>query len=269
MARRSSHARPRAYRETVTQRRLPAEIYWRRRLLLLALLIALAWGVLQLTDRGDDTKSAAADPTTTAPAATPTPTPTPSAVATTPEPQDDGLVDVALTTADAPCDPEEIRVTPTVRSGQLTKGPVDIGLVVSSTATRACTLMPEDAEAIAVISANGTPIWDSTVCKSSLLTGPVKISPQWSTLTAIQWTGRGSGSRCTTNEGWATPGTYTIQIGTLGGEPGKTTFTLDPRPAAPKTPAATAPSAAAPADPAATPVPTTPAPTTPAATPAG
>ncbi|MCW2841703.1 MAG: hypothetical protein JWR55_3186 [Aeromicrobium sp.] len=261
---------PHAYRETVTQRRLPAEIYWRRRLLLVALLIALAWGVLQLTDRGDDAEPAAATRTTSAPTATatPTPTPTPSAAATTPEPQDDGLVDVALTTADTPCDPEEVRVTPTVRSGQLTKGPVDIGLVVSSTAKRACTLTPDDAEAIAVISANGTPIWDSTVCKSSLLTGPVEISPQWSTLASIQWTGRGSGSRCTTNEGWATPGKYTIQIGTLGGEPGKTTFTLDPRPAAPKTPAAATPSAAAPA---ATPAPATPAATTPApaATPTG
>ncbi|MET1037734.1 MAG: hypothetical protein ABW075_05630 [Aeromicrobium sp.] len=243
----------------MTQRRLPAEIYWRRRLLLLALLIAVAWGVVQLTERSGDAEPAAATETTAAPAATPTPT-----VEVTPEPEPDGLVDVALVTAEKPCDPEKVRVTPTVRPGQLTKGPVDIGLVVSSTATAACTLMPDDAEAIAVISANGTPIWDSTVCKSSLLTDPVAVSPEWSTLATIQWTGRGSGAQCTTNEGWATPGKYTIQIGTLGGEPGKTSFTLDARPAAPKpaptaeTPAPAAPAAstaeapAAPAAPAAT-----------------
>ena len=238
----------------MTQRRLPAEIYWRRRLLLVALVIALVWGVLQLTQRGDADE---AKPEPKA-AATTTPAPTPT-VAPTPEPVDDGLVDVALTTSARSCDPEKTRLTPTVKPGQLTKGPVDIGLVVSTTETKPCTLMPDDAEAIAVITANGTAIWDSTVCKTSLLTTPVAVSPQWATMSTVQWTGRGSGSNCTSNEGWATPGKYTVQIGTLGGEPGKTTFTLDPRPAAPKTPATPAPPATP--DPAA---PTAPAPTTPA-----
>ncbi|MET0931074.1 MAG: hypothetical protein ABWX74_16250 [Aeromicrobium sp.] len=239
----------------MSQRRMPAEIYWRRRLLLVALVILVVWGVLQVTDRGgDDEPAAAATTATPTPSATPTPT-----VTTPPAPMVDGLVDVALTTAAKACDPERIRITPTVRGGQLTKGPVDIGLVVSSTQSGPCTLTPEDAEAIAVISANGTPIWDSTVCKTSLLATPIAVSPEWATLATVQWTGRGSGSQCTTNEGWATPGTYAIQIGTLGGEPGKATFTLDPRPAAPKTtapadPAAPAPSAA-PAAPAAQPAP--------------
>jgi hypothetical protein len=257
MARRSSHACLPAYRVTVSQRRLPAEIYWRRRLLLLALVIAIAWGVLQLTNRGDaDGEEPAAAPTTTA-------APTPR-VPAEPEQRLDGLVDVALTTATKACDPEKVRVVPTVRPGQLTRGVVDIGLVISSTQTVACTLQPDDAEAIAVISANDTAIWDSTVCKASLLTAPVAISPQWSTMSSIQWTGRGSGSRCTTDEGWATPGKYTIQIGTLGGEPGKTTFNLDERPAAPKT---SAPPATPTPDPAAptTPAPDPAAPTTPGA----
>jgi hypothetical protein len=240
MARRSSHADASAYRVTVSQRRLPAEIYWRRRLLLLAVVIAVVWGVLQLTGAdGDDEPKAEPTPTKTgAPTASPTPT-----VPPVPAVQTDGVVDVALQSAAKACDPEKIRVTPTVKPGQLTKGPVDIGLVVSSSGTGACTLQPDDAQAIAVISANGTAIWDSTVCNVPLLTAPVQISPQWATLSTMQWTGRGSGSNCTTNEGYATPGKYTVQIGTLGGEPGKTTFTLDPRPEPPKT---TAP----PADPA-------------------
>lgn len=247
----------------MSQRRLPAEIYWRRRLLLLALVIAIAWGVLQLTNRGD-AGGDEPEPTVAAPTVSAPPTTT-----ATPEPEEklDGLVDVALTTAATACDPEKVRVTPTVREGQLAKGPVDIELVVSSTQAEACTLQPDDAEAIAVISANDTAIWDSTVCKTALLTVPVAISPQWATVSAIQWSGRGSGSQCTSNEGWATPGKYSIQIGTLGGEPGKTVFTLGERPAAPKTsapPAAATPDPAAP-DPAATPsAPTpTPVPTTP------
>ncbi|MBD8607418.1 hypothetical protein IFT73_11175 [Aeromicrobium sp. CFBP 8757] len=240
----------------MSQRRLPAEIYWRRRLLLVAVVIAIVWGVLQLTGGGDDGEPAQASGTPTARAsATATAPTTPAAPVQTV----DGLVDVAVVSAATPCDPEKVRITPSVRPGQLTKGPVDIGLVVSSTEETACTLQPDDAEAIAVISANGTPVWDSTVCKTSLLSAPVQLSPQWSTLSTVQWTGRGSGSNCTSNQGWAAAGTYTLQIGTLGGEPGETKFSLDARPAPARTTAP--PAAPATPDPAA---PTTPAPTAPA-----
>ncbi|MCD9200084.1 hypothetical protein [Aeromicrobium wangtongii] len=246
----------------MSQRRLPAAIYWRRRLLLLAVVIGLVWVVQQVTgDDGQSDASAKTDPTTTA-TTTAAPVPTTPPV---PKTVTNGIVDVAVKKAVKPCDPQKVRITPTVRPGQLTRGPVDIGLVVSSTDTAPCTLRPDDAEAIAVISANGTAVWDSTVCKSSLLTTAVPISPQWATMATVQWTGRGSGLHCTTNEGWATPGKYTLQIGTLGGEPGKTTFTLDPRPAPAKT--AEPPAAPDPAAPPAAATPAPPAPTTPAPAP--
>jgi hypothetical protein len=267
MARRSSHEHAAAYRVTVSQRRLPAEIYWQRRLLLLAIVIAVVWAVLQVTGGDDESSSANPSPTPTeatepAPGADPAATTATPTVAPVPQVAADGVVDVVVTAAAKRCDPQKIRITPTVRPGQLTKGPVDIGLVVSSTQAAACTLKPDDAEAIAVISANGTAVWDSTVCKSSLLTEPVQVSPQWATLATVQWTGRGSGSNCTSNEGWATPGKYTLQIGTLGGEPGKTTFSLAARPAAPKTTAP--PAAPTEAAPPAAPAPPTPAPAAPA-----
>jgi hypothetical protein len=198
---------------------LPAGVYWRRRLLVLAVFIALVWVVLQVVGGGDDESGAAK------PSATPSATTAPAATVKT-----KGIVQVALTTATKPCDPEKIRMTPSVRSGQHTKDPVDIGLLVSSSSKTACTLTPDDADLLAVISANGTPIWDSTVCKSSLLDEDVTISAGWSTLATVAWTGRGSGSKCSQDEGWANPGKYTLQIGTLGGEPGRTTFSLTARP---------------------------------------
>ena len=229
---------------TVSQRRLPAGIYWRRRLLLLAVVIAIVWGVLQVRGGGDDEKPAKADATPSKASPKPSASPTTPAA---PKQTVDGPVDVAVVAGTAPCNPEDVRITPSVRPGQLTKGPIDIGLVISSTQTTACTLQPDDADTVAVISANGTPVWDSTVCKTSLLSAPVALSPQWSTLATVQWTGRGSGSNCTSNQGWATAGKYTLQIGTLGGEPGKTAFSLGARPAPAKTPA---PPAAAPTTPA-------------------
>jgi hypothetical protein len=204
----------------VSQRRLPAEVYWRRRLGVLAAAIALVWVVLQVVG-GDDDREKVADKPTAAPTA---------AVTVAPTAKTDGIVDVALASSSKPCDPEKIRITPSVKPGQTTRAAVDIGLVVSSTSKTPCTLEPDDADLLAVISANGTPIWDSTLCKSSLLDEDVAISPQWSTLATVQWTGRGSGSQCSPKEGWASPGTYTIQVGTLGGEPGRTSFKITPKP---------------------------------------
>jgi hypothetical protein len=198
---------------------LPAEVYWRRRLLVLAAVIALVWLVLRFFGGGDDPA--------TRPVAKPTATTTAAPTAATPV---NGVVRVALVSGSRACDPEKIRITPTVEPGQLTKGPVTIGLVVSSTEKTACTLSPADADLVAVISANKTAIWDSTVCKVALLDEPVSISPQWASLVTTAWTGRGSGGTCSTKEGYASPGTYTVQVGTLGGEPGKASFKLERRP---------------------------------------
>jgi len=197
---------------------------------MLAALIALAWVVLQVAGRGNDKPNASPTPTspTTAPAVAPT------------APLVDGIVDVSLVSSSRGCDPQRIRVTPTVNPGQFTKAPVAVGLVISSTERTACTLVPADADLLVVISANKTAIWDSTVCKTSLLTAPVALSPGWSSLVTTAWSGRGSGVGCAKNEGYATPGTYVLQAGTLGGEPGKTTFTLDPAPKPKATPTPTA-----------------------------
>lgn len=205
---------------------MSAEVYWRRRLLLLAAAIALVWVVLQVTG-GDDEPSAKPTPTPSS-SATPTVAPTPSAKV-------NGIVDVSLASSPTACDPEKVRITPTVNPGQLARAAVAIGLVVSSTSTSACTLLPAGADVVAVIAANGTPVWDSTVCQESLLTAPVAISPGWASLVTVRWTGRGSGSNCSSKEGFATPGDYTVQIGTLGGEPGKVSFALSPAPKPAKT----------------------------------
>ncbi|MCW2830528.1 MAG: hypothetical protein JWP31_1220 [Aeromicrobium sp.] len=214
---------------TVSQQRLPPAVYRRRRLtalaIVIAVVIALVWGGSQLVG-GDDRK----DPKTTA-----RPSPTAAATSTAAAAKVDGVVDVSLVSASTACDVEKIRVTPSVRPQQMTRGTVDIGLVVSSTSKTACTLEPADADLLTVISANGTPVWDSTVCKQSPLDEPVAISPRWASFVTVEWNGRGSGSACSGKEDYASPGSYTVQVGTLGGEPGKTSFTLDARPAPKKT----------------------------------
>ena len=207
----------------MSQRRLPAEIYWRRRLLLLAVLILIAWlGVQLWPGAGDDERPVSAP----VPTATPSPTPEPAPT--------DGTTTVALASGSKVCDPESIRVTPSVPDGQKTREPVDIDLTISSTSKRPCTFTESSSDLLVVISAGKTAIWDSTVCKGALVSDDVKLSPGWSTVVPVEWSGRGSGPACSKKEGWATPGSYKVEIGTLGGEPGKTKFILTPAPKPPE-----------------------------------
>lgn len=191
---------------------MPAAIYWRRRLVLLALLLAGVWLVLRFTG-GDDAPKP--------PAAAAAPKPAPAVVPT------NGALEVALAADSRGCDPEKVRITPSIPSDQPSGEAVTIDLVVSSTEKGACTLKPSDADLIAVISANGNPVFDSTVCTSSLLTEDVQLAGGgWATIAPTTWSGRGSGRSCARTETFAGPGRYTVQVGTLGGEPGKSGFAL-------------------------------------------
>ena len=90
-------------------------------------------------------------------------------------------------------------MTPGRAGGQNTRAPVNIGLVVSST-RRSLHFHALRSDLVAVISANKTAIWDSTVCKTALLDEPVSVSPGWSTVVTATWSGRGSGAKCTSKK---------------------------------------------------------------------
>jgi len=147
----------------------------------------------------------------------------------------DGPVQVTLSAGTTACDPQQVRVTPTVPADQQAGGEVEIDLVMSTTAEASCTLSPSDADLIAIISANDKAVWDSTVCKTSLLTAPVELTAGWATVVTTKWSGRGSGGSCSAKEGWAPGGDYVVRVGTLGGEPGKTSFDLAAAPKPKKT----------------------------------
>lgn len=195
-------------------------VYRRRRLMVLLIAIALIVAVVLVA------RSALGGDDTPAPKPTPTPGASSEPVATPTEDAPEGALQVVLTTSEEPCAAEDIRITPSVKAGQVTGGPVAIDLVVSTSGEKPCRLTAKEADLLVVISADTTPVYDSTVCRASLLKQPVDLTPGWSTVVTTEWSGRGSGSRCADDEGWASPGEYTIQLGTLGGEPGKATFTL-------------------------------------------
>jgi hypothetical protein len=215
----------------VIRRPLPAAVYWRRRLVVLAVVILIVWLIIQIvglfSDGGDDK---------------PTVTPTPQATPTSTVPLPEGLVSVELKTSDVKCDPQNVRVTPSVPLGQTARQAIWVNFTFATVDGIGCTLEPDDAQLLVVISAKDSPIYDSVVCNANFLSAPVALSEGWSSQVSAKWSGRGSGKKCKASEGFAPAGSYRIQAGTLGGEPGEATFTLakpttpDPTPTADPTP---------------------------------
>lgn len=197
---------------------------------MLAAVILLAWVSLQVFG-GSDGK-------TDKPAATAKSLVT--AAPTTPAPVRNGKVTVNLAAGAEPCDPEKVLITPSVKSGQYVGGAVQVTMSVSTTQKDPCVLDAKAADLLVVISANKAPVWDSSVCKSALLTAPVSVTPTWATVVETTWTGRGSGKNCSLKEGFASPGSYVLKAATLGGEIGQASFRLDNKPK-PKVAKTTAP----------------------------
>lgn len=191
---------------------MPAEVYWRRRLLVLAALLLLIWIVVQVVE--DDPRSASQQ----APAVVPSAAPTPASGG--------GPVPASFAKATKKCLPEKVRIEPTVTSGQRTQTPVDMSFLLTTAQKESCLFDAAAADLLVVINANGSAIWDSSVCKEAILAEPVTIPATWGTAVAATWSGRGSGSSCSKKESFGSPGAYVIKVATLGGEPGKDEFTL-------------------------------------------
>jgi len=205
---------------------LSPAIYWRRRLLALAVLIALIWAGWQATgwiDRGDEPAPA----TTASPSDSPDPE--------TPSMTDAESVAVSIPAAKGACDPENVRVAPSVKDGQHAGGAVSVDLLLSTVDGSGCVLDPNQADLLLVVSAGDADVYDSTGCQQSMLSESVAIPPGWAVQESVHWNGRRSGGSCGDGEELLGEGEYAAQIGTLGGEPGKTTFRLAP-PKPPKKP---------------------------------
>lgn len=217
---------------------VPRAIYWRRRLLILAAVILLVWITVQLWPKDGDGK----------PAATPSPNPTagtPSAPTPAPPttPPEQSTKSVTLTGGAKACDSQKVQMSAFVADGQQAQQAVNVDLTIGTTAKRSCLFKPKTYDPLAIVSRDGKRVWDSSVCKAPVASTALELVPGWSTVVRIPWMPRKSGKACEGTEAWLPPGDYTLEVGTLGGEPGKAAFELAaPPPAATVTPPTTAPS---------------------------
>jgi hypothetical protein len=221
---------------------VPRAIYWRRRLLLLALVLLIAWVAVEFWPHDDDGKRTVAPAPSSTATAPPTPTPAPP---TTPPEQ--STKSVTLAGGGKACDSQKVRMSAFVADGQPAQQPVNVDLAIATTGKRACLFKPKTYDPLAIVSVDGKRVWDSSVCKEPVASAAVELVPGWSTVVRIPWLPRKSGKSCEGTEAWLPAGDYTLEVGTLGGEPGKASFELAAPPAPTVTPPTTVP----------TPVPTT------------
>jgi hypothetical protein len=215
-----------------TRGRLPARVYWVRRLMVLGIAGLLVVGIAQLLGAGSGSSSpdraspvadasSAVAPTSSAPtspasgtahrrhhrAATPTPTPTPVAMPS------------------GPCTPDDIAVTPSVPQPYAGR---DISLVLdlSTLTTPACTWTLSGSTLALKITSGSDLIWTSVQCPRAIPRQDLVLRQSTPTRVRLTWDARRSEPGCPRLTDWARLGTYHLHVAALAGRPQDVTFTL-------------------------------------------
>jgi hypothetical protein len=217
-------------------RRLPARVYWFRRLAVLgtALLLVFATGRL-LTGGSDGADSGPGDagavqagasvvatpsstgPTIKVPRGTkkprksrpPKPSPTP------------------LAQPDGDCSPEDVVVSPEARN-PVGGGEVVVALMFRTLMSPACVFDVSATSVTMSITSGSDPIWSTRDCPGAVPTTDLVVRKDLATYVYVTWNGMRSDSTCSPRTEWAYPGWYHVRVAALGGEPADEQFQLAP-----------------------------------------
>jgi len=135
----------------------------------------------------------------------------------------------ALVEPDGNCDPADVRITPRVQSA-VAGAPVLIGLSVRTVQADACYFRIGSDKVTIKVSLDGREVWASRECPGPVPTDSVVVRRMVATLVEMQWTphpvGARRGRECPGADEWLLPDDYTVTTAALGGEPAETDFEL-------------------------------------------
>lgn len=207
---------------------LPARVYWFRRVLVLATVLALVFAVARLIAGGGDDPAAAPD--RAAPAAVRTPAAQPTDQA---QPQMFGPVPVVPPTSTGvpaptgtpvilaeptgPCTVDEVTVTPELTDG-VAGAPV--GIVLRLTGIRpACTFAVSSRSVVVKVTSGKDRIWSTQDCRKAIPRSTVTVRSSEPVEVPVTWSGRRSDADCSRATSWAMPGYYHVAASAIGSEP--------------------------------------------------
>jgi hypothetical protein len=218
-----------------TRGRLPARVYWVRRLMLLGIATLLVVGLAKTlggSSDGSGGDTAAKDAETSPQGSTPTQGPPttyrpPAAstrhAGTKSTTADDPVTRVAMPSG--PCAASDVAITPSVPK------PVaghDISLVldISSLNTPACSWTMSGKTLALKITSGPDLIWTTTECAKAVTSQDLVLRQSDPTRVRLTWDARRSAPGCPVQTEWALPGTYHLQVAALAGQPQEITFLL-------------------------------------------
>ncbi|NYG58913.1 hypothetical protein BJ980_001836 [Nocardioides daedukensis] len=245
---------------TRPQRRLPARVYWVRRVVVFGTAFLLVFGLARLLSGGSDAQETGTDGTASIvsgaqsgaakPSASASAKPSPTAKATRKPAKK--KTKQPLAQPSGPCNPADIVVAPTVKR-QAADGRIEIPFELR-TKVAACSWTVSDKSLVIRISSGKDQIWSSQEC-AKIPSKDVVIRAAKPAEIVFVWNGRRSGEDCTRTAKWALPGFYHVTAAAFGGEPEDKQFELTapspkkiyktekPKPSKKKSKATTKPSA--------------------------
>ena len=218
---------------SLTRGPLSPRVYWRRRVLLVALAVLLVFGLARLLDAGSDASSAPDAATPVAAVPTSTVTVTPGATATTrqrgegrPAKGKKKRSEPVLAAPTGSCADSDIAVTPTVPRAVAGRD-VFLVLELRTIQAEACTWGVSPETLTLKITSGKDDIWASRQCPRAVPTRSVVVRSAVSTSIGVTWNAKRSDDECSRLTHWALPGYYHLAAAALAGEPADVQFELE------------------------------------------
>ena len=217
---------------TRPRRRLPARVYWFRRIMVLAIACALVFGISRLLSGGLDSSpkpsarpAAAVGSTADSPTAAPTAALIPSSLPVAPR---KSPTQEPLAVPTGPCLDSDVRVKPAMQDNAYAGGDVRLTLELSTVESPACNWQVS-ADTVAVkLSSGSDRIWSTQDCRTAIPNKTLVLRNRQGTLLDVTWSGRRSDAECSRNTQWAEPGYYHVEAAAMGADPESEQFHLLP-----------------------------------------
>jgi hypothetical protein len=221
-----------------TRRRLPARVYWVRRLMVLGIATLLVVGIAKMLGGSSDGSSG---PDRATPAAQTSPR---SSGATLPgsgstagsaagmgHHVQDSASAPPLVMPSGPCAADDVAVSPSVPR-PVAGSDISLLLEFSTIASPACDWTMSGRSLALRITSGPHLIWTTVQCAKAIPTRDLVLRNTQVTPVKLTWNAKRSEPGCPRMTAWAVAGTYHLRAAALGGEPQETTFELT-TPAAP------------------------------------
>jgi hypothetical protein len=202
--------------------RLPARVYWFRRLMVLAIVAAMVFAVLRVAGGRDDSTS---------------PVSTESSRGHQPASQvghrhhrgrQDGHQQQKHEPAPTgDCGPGQIRLTPVVADGIRVGQDVAIQVALRITGTDACSFaLTPDNLVVDITTSKGDPVWTTDECGAAITPTSLVLRADKPAIVQVTWDGTRSDAHCSPRTVRSAAGDYEVRTAIIGGEPAAASFTI-------------------------------------------